>query len=169
MILLLLVLSSCNVGDAIISEDHQLKKRITRGLGIWSLTQIEDGQINADGTYSIIETIEPNFVYYQFLYRAEVIGGAEAEYWHLNIVEHDGNGTQLSYWTYWIEIQDNRIVIRGVSVPEEIYTVQYSSKNKLELVRYTNVNGAAAEKRTIFLDYCGSCKPVTNSELNNGI
>jgi hypothetical protein len=165
----LLLFSGCNGGDDIIAEDHKLRSRIIRGLGIWSVTRIEDGVINADGNYTISEVLEPDFVYYQFLYRAEVIFGTEAEYWTMNVMEHDGQGTQLNFWGYWIEIQDMRIVARGIVVPDQIYTVQHSTRNKMELVYYTNQTGPGANKRTIFLEYCGSCKPVVDTSVENGI
>jgi hypothetical protein len=164
-----LLLGSCSGGDDVIAEDHKLRSRLTRGLGIWTVTRIEDGNIDADGNYTITEFSEPDFVYYQFLYRAEVISGSEAEYWTANVVEHDGQGNQINFWGYWIEIQDQRIVFRGIVVADEIYTVQHSTRNKLELTRFYNVNGGAADKRTIFLEYCGSCKPVTNDGENNQI
>jgi hypothetical protein len=162
---------SCNAGEEIINRDYKLRNILTRGNGIWNIVKIEEGQITQEGNFDIDTLITPQNVYWQFLLKAEVVFGTEIETYNVNIIQYSNEGEILLFSNFLVEIEDTRIsYYTGAGFGNVvIYSVEFYSKNELQLSSYSNVNGGSANKRSIYFEYCEKCEPVRGNQTINTI
>lgn len=155
--LLMISCLSCTQTD-LLSEDL-LFKRLSKGHGIWQVTQIEDVRYFADGTVQETDVQQPEDVYYQFYLNTELIAGTASEFEVMTIVR--GTPDQLSRSKYYIEMATNE----RLSLQEyHTYTVLNEKRNSVTLQRMiVSPGGGPFTKRLIYLKRCASCEPLFQS------